>query len=560
MTKVVDYVGDDFKQWGHLGKETSSGIPYLDNVIFLSAPTGTGKSTFALQVFSKFIVDSSKKGRVLILVPRKILKEQMERTFIRLFAEEKEFDHYAASIKILTYQALETAILHGENVGEFSAVICDEAHYFIEDTLFNPYTQLSFEWIQHFVSKVRGITVFQSATLDQFRDMLIAKMNLKPVIPLEPPKKKQKGILEVEAYYDNEYYGKYYDYQVEGEPSPVRVKYLTSEEERLEILKKTSKYSKKSLCFVGNKARGEELSKELEDAGVKTLFITAENKDDSGAEAVSGLVQDSKFPSGILIATSVLDVGVNILDKQVSTLILDTCDRTTFLQMAGRIRLKEDQELTIYIFRRDIRFFKNWRESIMPRLQFQVEMSKVPADHVSAHILQTLIERETFVDRNAFFFQDGQVWMNELTGLGLRNKLLNINDILEGLENDPEYFIKKQLAWLGLEDSFNIDNYASKDIREQRRMEIIAMIRDQCILPSDGGDTKEKIHEKLQHMKPEIRNLDKDFIRSNESLSVEKFKKICKYEQLPFTINQKEVNRRQMYWLVETSAEKDGNC
>lgn len=563
MIKVVDYIGDDFKQWGHLGRDELSNRPYHANVVFLSAPTGTGKTTFALQTFSKFIVDSKEDGRVLILVPRVILKEQMRQILLEIFAREADFENYMANIQVMTYQALESALLEKENIGEFSAIICDEAHYFIDDTLFNPQTYVSFRWILDFISTPNGLVVFQSATMEEFRNMLISKMKIEPMLPPTSPALPENigNIRRLKAMVPSgfTYPSRYYFYELKPEPLPVNVKYLTSEKERLEILRKTSKSSKKSLCFVSNKSRGEELSETLEKEGIKVLFITAENKEKSGAEAVSGLVHDSKFPAGVLIATSVLDVGINIVDEQVSTLILDTCDRTTFLQMAGRIRLKAEQELTIYIFRRDIRFFKNWRENITPRLQFQIEISMVPEKYVPTHILQNIVQKESYVDKNAFFFQNGQVKLNKLTEFGLRNRYQNFNDIICGLEKDSEYFIKKELAWLGLEDSFNIDNYASKDIREQRRMEIIAMIRELCIPISDSGDTKEKIHEKLQHMKPEIRNLDKDFIRSNESLSVEKFRKICKYEQLPFTIVQKEVNHKQMYWLIETPTDNKGD-
>lgn len=561
MTRVTDIIGEEFRDWGEVDWDAITYKPFHANVVFLSAPTGTGKTTFALQVFSKFIVDSKKDGRVLILVPRRILKEQMERSLIEIFAGEADFEYYVKNIRILTYQALERAILEGENIGEFYTVICDETHYFVDDTLFNPQTQLSFDWICDFISKPDGIVVFQSATLNEFRDMIVRKMELCPISQPPSPVSSEKidGVRRLKvSVTGGTYPSRYFNYEIERDIPPVQVKYLVSESERLEVLKSRCKESK-ALCFVSNKAQGEELSVALTKGGVKTLFVTAENKERAGAEAVSCLVRDSKFPSGVLIATSVLDVGVNIIDEKVSILILDTCDKNTFLQMAGRIRLKAEQNLTIYIFRRDIRFFKNWRENIIPRLQFQVELSRIPEKYVSAHILQNMAQKESYVDKNAFFFQNGQVKLNKLTEFGLRDRYQNFNDIICGLEKDSEYFIKKELAWLGLEDSFNIDNYASKDIREQRRMEIIAMIRELCIPISDSGDTKEKIHEKLQHMKPEIRNLDKDFIRSNESLSVEKFRKICKYEQLPFTIVQKEVNHKQMYWLIETPTDNKGD-
>ena len=87
MCNVCEFIGGDFKEWGQFMKEDEDeerSMKKTDNVVFLSAPTGTGKTTFILHSFSDFVV-REKKGRILILVPRIILQSQMENILKKFF-------------------------------------------------------------------------------------------------------------------------------------------------------------------------------------------------------------------------------------------------------------------------------------------------------------------------------------------------------------------------------------------------------------------------------------------------------------------------------------------
>ena len=59
---ITDELGDEYKKWGQIGVEVDPflGVECVDNVVFLKAPTGTGKTTFMLWVFADYIV--SEKG------------------------------------------------------------------------------------------------------------------------------------------------------------------------------------------------------------------------------------------------------------------------------------------------------------------------------------------------------------------------------------------------------------------------------------------------------------------------------------------------------------------
>lgn len=513
-----------------------------DNTALISAPTGCGKTTFILNEFCEYVINE-RKGKVLILVPRKILKEQMENIVL---GKDEEF---AKNVLIMTYQAVEKVIQDGKHdfLTHFGAIVCDEAHYFIEDSSFNPNTLLSYECICRYMDRNGGIVIFQSATLGLIPKALSQDFDMVDGDFIM----KNSGISARDFEHPIRYV---YEYNMEQKPPELEVRYLVNESERLEILK-TSKG--KSLCFVSNKKRGEELCKALAEGGTKCMFVTAENKEEQGAEAVSSLVDYSKFPSSVLIATSVLDVGVNIHDEEVSTIILDTCDRTTFLQMLGRIRLTENQDLTVYIFKRDATYFRNWIKTLKPRLEFQAEMARVPEEKTASRIVYKLTQEHSYVDKLAYCFDSGKMLkLNRLLGMKLKEQLKEYQDSIEGLEEDGEYFIKKQLGWLGQEDSVSIDNYAEKAIRKQIKEELAAKIRKE-LDNKDGLVQRKEMAEQLSKLKSDIRRLDKSYLRSNDNLSIPRFNQICYKERLPFKIMSKKIGKTMHYWLADYNTESE---
>ncbi len=61
---ISDKIGEEYQNWE------------AREIIFITAPTGSGKSYFMLHIFLKYLIQ--KGGKMLYLVNRKILKEQLE--------------------------------------------------------------------------------------------------------------------------------------------------------------------------------------------------------------------------------------------------------------------------------------------------------------------------------------------------------------------------------------------------------------------------------------------------------------------------------------------------
>ena len=89
---IGDSIGETYKEW----------MPGA--TVFISSQTGSGKTTFVLRQLLPYVAEQNK--RILYLVNRRILKEQMERDILTLPPE------LAAHITVEVYQTIENKSLN----------------------------------------------------------------------------------------------------------------------------------------------------------------------------------------------------------------------------------------------------------------------------------------------------------------------------------------------------------------------------------------------------------------------------------------------------------------
>lgn len=164
MEYISEIIGEEYKWWEP------------GQFVFITAPTGTGKTTFILNQLVSFAAHSKKK--VLYLVNRKILKKQLEENISNIVwsclrRDNMNNDIPSDVIRIETYQSIEKMIQDYRDTpyyNQFDYIVADEAHYFYHDATYNTSTILSYIWI---INKLNNwhkpIFIFISATMDKIK-------------------------------------------------------------------------------------------------------------------------------------------------------------------------------------------------------------------------------------------------------------------------------------------------------------------------------------------------------------------------------------------------------
>ena len=146
--------------------------------LFISSQTGSGKTTF---IFENCIPVAEKEGKkVLYLCNRTALKNQIKKEAMKnpwnnstyvdgiKVAEYKEYytekglskEHKFGLIDIYAYQ--EMLNFSQNKVDEYAVVVMDEAHFFLADAKFNPFTELILDIVTSIFKHTRRI--YLSAT------------------------------------------------------------------------------------------------------------------------------------------------------------------------------------------------------------------------------------------------------------------------------------------------------------------------------------------------------------------------------------------------------------
>ena len=106
------------------------------------------------------------------------------------------------------------------------------------------------------------------------------------------------------------------------------------------------------LVFINNKSDGEQLNRHLASEGITTALLTKDTRkceDYDGYHEFESIVTQRKFRSKVLIATTVMDCGVSISDPKLKNIVIGHTEKTEFIQMLGRRRVKDNEKITLYI-------------------------------------------------------------------------------------------------------------------------------------------------------------------------------------------------------------------
>ena len=295
-----DLIEDSYKKWN-------------DTRVILDGGTGTGKSYFILNILSKYADTEGK--RVLYLCNRSPLKE-------KIYHEAKEMN-LLETVTVITYQKLADLIQKKEPVPDAEYVVADECHYFTEDALFNEYTDIAYSYIKRLKGRV---VIYMSATCKVFFRWMRKSNHVTDEHYFYIPKSYE--YVDELYFYEKKYLIPKVDDILEKEEDSKIIIFCNSIQQ---MIKLHEKYGDKACYFASKNAK-------------KVSDIRTENCIQSHED---GTVT---FDKRILVATKVLDNGIDIKDKKVKHIFSEILDVDSAIQALGRKRkMSDDDTCTFYL-------------------------------------------------------------------------------------------------------------------------------------------------------------------------------------------------------------------
>lgn len=333
---LVNGIQEDYKNWlprGVVSRQKASRI-------FIESPTGTGKSSFVLDKLFPFAAE--KNYNILYLANRSALNQQIRNAVARKLKVKEKIKKDEATfylpesfccLTVINYQAISLDSTALETfLSDYAYIVFDEAHFFVEDSLFNAKTGLLLKSVLD--ASPDAVWIFLSATLDGSEELLLTAAD-----KIQPNNLIDANLNKVVfrdhcIVYKNNYQSAVYT------PS-----FFRGIDDLMPVINRT--VGEKWLIFVSSIQRGKALQQRIKkETGRKAVFLSSENKAGKRWEMLSA---EERYDEDVLIATKVLDNGVNIRDEDVRHIVIPFCDRTEFMQMLGRRRTHEGERVCLYV-------------------------------------------------------------------------------------------------------------------------------------------------------------------------------------------------------------------
>lgn len=413
-TNLAEVIGEQYKYWSKINTD----------YVFIDAPTGSGKSYFITHQLYEWAYRRSRS--IVMLVNRRILKEQITHDICEYNISEGIRKN---KFFIFTYQELEELIKNQKIPKQIEScyyIVCDEAHYFLQDAMFNPDTYYSFKFI-----------------MDMLQDKLLIFMTATPTHIID--------------YIEDYRYDHYYiDKDVPKYSTPTltinpKIYFFRDINELVTNINKGN-FKGKWLIFVNSKKIGKEILSGLDSKfKEKQLFIDAnyrKNGHNKEKEEVNKIIEESYSSKQIIICTSVLDNGINIKDAKLNNIVIITDNKIEFLQMLGRKR-NIDSSTNLFLYTSNKTHFNYLKSYYLNLYNSLRKYHKINNFSILYFIKYQDLETEHLKN---FYYQSGEfIKSNPLAIEEVRLRYIFCKRMVEELMEDDNAFIKEQFSWLNIQ-------------------------------------------------------------------------------------------------------------
>lgn len=475
--------------------EVSQWTPGMN--VFISCGTGTGKTTFAKNLSMLTC------GRTLILSNR----------VANLKQTRKDGNFWKSGINFfgdccISYQKLESDPRLDEDwLNTFTHVVVDEAHYFVKDASFNAKANIS-------LAKILGCRctkVFMSATIDEFEKAYLRLM---------------KDMNQFHIFNNIRYSMTQSKLYIES------IEEIIHESQIVNILRELNG---KTLIFVDSIEKGRKLKNEL-DPFCSVGMITSESKESEEIkekELFDSLIEKEKFDCDILIATSVIDNGVNIKDENLKNIIIQNCDKDEIIQMIGRKRcINKNDKVRIFLV--------SASEQSLSRKIEKIEERKILFEQTSQDLITYHKPNMQFLDDSAFGmdYRTSIYYVPEVNALfanyfGYQAIKIQMNYLYELKKSNYQFQTKMKWIQEAVHDCPNQSSNQSKNSFFVKEMEIFI---DEDLSERKKRDQFRKYFTKVFYQTFGIDKAENQ--RSNRDLSIAKIKLALEKNAVPLVLSE----------------------
>lgn len=389
------------------------------------------------------------------------------------------------------------------NLSEYQYIVCDESHYFIGDACFNIITDMSLNII---LQQTNAIKIFMSATGDYIKRYTNDVKQLTTI-----------------------------DYNV-----PIKYNYIKSltfynTDNTLDLfVKECIKRNDKGIFFIQSAKKAYELYNKYKDNCIfncsksnKTYYKYVDEKQ------INDMLINEKFDKNILITTTCMDTGVNIIDTKLKHIVIDVKDVDTLIQCLGRKRIQnKNDKICLYI--------KSISNKQLGGMKTQINNKIKKAEYLRKHTVKEYIEEFPRANDYNNIVYDDIVKDNKDNCTKRINELMyfkNVNDkvLIDTILGLGKYGYNKYLA-----DKFNIKKYRliEEDFEVSKLELYLESVIDKRLHKEDQEELIKQINVKVNG------KLQKSYGKLNQGLQM---------LELPYIIISKRVkenNKLNTIWIV----------
>ena len=523
--------------------------------VFIESQTGSGKTTFVLDVLVPYAMEKGKE--VLFLSNRYLLKEQIKAKVAReqgipmeeveAIRDVEEFD----GITVMTYQKLQKkcqyydVLLYTEQIRKrYFFVVFDEAHYFLQDATFNPLILYLLQFVRVYV----GTEIFLSATMGELPEFLMDwkysdKINWynlsdRPYLSLYEICKNSSIIAGLQYWI--------WSYKFPENVCQCEITIFKDLEELIPLINQENE--EKWMIFMGNKLKMEEYKKLIK---APCDLLTADNaRQNEMTKLIDEIRLEERFHKKVLLTTKILDNGINIKDRKVKNIVIDTDCKTEFLQMLGRKRILDgDDKFSLFIPQKSSSYFSG-----LLKLRVDPALDFLKSEHTTSELLRYIHDKEIWKLISNFYTEyQGKLLYNPAGKFKLEMEKGFYERMIGEMKNDPWAFAKEQMNWLHMGEDFSEE----MSITYQNYKRYICEISD-FIKKYEGVKISKSEQEEFRELlanELEIRGIF--IVKKGRIPGKNAINNFLESEEIRYRIRSNKISKKgeETFWIIERRAE-----